>query len=203
MKTTSLPVILFSTILLISVACNQQKKNNTEDNLTAPAIVTDSAASTAKNNEQAMRYHEKLMEHFSADWMERESDPDLYPVYYGGSFIDNSGTFVIAVTGNQEENRQKLAEILGGDDFKVETVQYSYRQMMQVMDRIDAFLADNTISQEHPVLVHFAGAYPDVMENRVKVILTVMDQAVISTFKKDISDSPLLVFEKGERPTLM
>jgi len=75
--------------------------------------------------------------------------------------------------------------------------------MMQVMDKIDAFLADNTISQEHPVLVQFAGAYPDVMENRVKVILTGMDQAVISAFKKDISDSPLLVFEKGERPALM
>jgi len=203
MKTTSLPLILFSTILLISVACNQQKKNTAEDNVTAPAIAADSAANSAKNNEQAMKYHEKLMEHFSADWMERESDPDLYPDYYGGSFIDNSGTFVIAVTGNQEANRLKLVDILGGDDFKVETVQYSYRQMMQVMDKIDAFLADNTISQEHPVLVQFAGAYPDVMENRVKVILTGMDQAVISAFKKDISDSPLLVFEKGERPALM
>ena len=203
MKTTSLPVILFLAILLVSVACDGQKKNSEENNVTAPAITADSAANSATNNEQAMKYHEKLMEHFSADWMERESDPDLYPVYYGGSFIDNSGTFVIAVTGNQEENRQKLSVILGGDDFKVETVQYSYRQMMQVMDKIDAFLADNTISQEHPVLVHFAGAYPDVMDNRVKVILTTMDQAVISAFKKDISDSPLLVFEQGERPSLM
>ena len=203
MKTTSLPVILFLTILLVSVACDGQKKNSEENNVTAPAITADSAANSATNNEQAMKYHEKLMEHFSADWMERESDPDLYPVYYGGSFIDNSGTFVIAVTGNQEENRQKLSVILGGDDFKVETVQYSYRQMMQVMDKIDAFLADNTISQEHPVLVHFAGAYPDVMDNRVKVILTTMNQAVISAFKKDISDSPLLVFEQGERPSLM
>ncbi len=92
--------------------------------------------------------------------MERESDPDLYPDYYGGSFIDNSGTFVIAVTANREESRERLSKVLGSDDFKIEVVQYSYRQMMQVMDKIDEFLVNKSIPEDHPVMVHFAGAIP-------------------------------------------
>ena len=194
--------MLIISLFLFSVACNEQKKKNTESPVTETAAANQSEI-TADKNERAMVYHEKLMEFFGADWMERESDPDLYPEYYGGSFIDNSGTFVIAVTVNPEGNRQKLGVILGGDDFKVETVQYSYRQMMQVMDKIDAFLSDVSIPQDHPVMLHFAGAYPDVMDNRVKVILTEMNQSVINAFKKDISASPMLLFEKGELPALM
>lgn len=203
MKTNYYSILLIS-LLLFSAGCNQQRKNNIEE-INAPAreIAADSADISAKNNEQAMKYHEKLMEYFSTDWMERESDPDLYPEYYGGSFIDNSGTFVIAITENTEGNRQKLASVLGSDDFKVETVQYSYRQMMLVMDKIDAFLSDTSVSSDHPVMLRFAGAYPDVMDNRVKVILTEVDQTVINAFKKDISASPMLLFEKGELPALM
>ena len=202
MKTNSYTILLIISLLLFSVACNQQQKKHAESAVTEPAT-TGQSEITAGNKERAMAYHEKLMEFFGADWMERESDPALYPEYYGGSFIDNSGMFVIAVTGNPEGNRQKLEVILGGDDFKLETVQYSYRQMMQVMDKIDAFLSDVSIPQDHPVMLHFAGAYPDVMDNRVKVLLTEVNQTVINAFKKDISASPMLLFEKGELPQLM
>ncbi len=161
-----------------------------------------SVISTAEREKQALLYNERLMKHFGADWMERESDPDLYPDYYGGSFIDNSGIFVVAVTGDTEANRQRLAAILEGDDFKVERVTYSYRQMMLVMDRIDAFLVDSAVADDHPVMTHFAGAYPDVMENRVKVILTEVNSEITNSFKRNISDSPLILFEKGEIPQL-
>lgn len=202
MKTDRYTILVISAFLLISASCNQPKKN-AGVSPTEAASATSETGTAAGNNKRAMAYHEKLMEYFSADWMERESDPDLYPDYYGGSFIDNSGTFVIAVTGNSEAYRQKLATILGSDDFKMETVQYSYKQMMQVMDKIDAFLSDTSVSPEHPVMLRFAGAYPDVLDNRVKVVLTEVDQTVLNAFKKDISASPMLLFEKGAMPELM
>lgn len=194
------PLFLIS-LLLLFTACGQQKKK--DDEPSGKVIAARNAERKARNNELALQYHERLMEHFSADWIEREADPDLYPDYYGGSFIDNDGIFVIAVTTDSEGNREKLAEILGGDHFRIERVEYSYRQMMQVMDKIDAFLANRSIPEEHPLLLHFAGAYPDVMENRVKVILTKVNPTVVEAFKNDISRSPILLFEEGETPQLM
>src|SRR5690554_1675925 len=202
MKTNRYAFLVISSLLLFSVGCNQQDKKNAQTPLPEAASATSETESAASKNERAMVYHEKLMEFFSADWMERESDPDLYPDFYGGSFIDNSGTFVVAVTGNTEANRQKLTSILGSDDFKMETVQYSYSRMMQEMEKINAFLSDAFVSPEYPVMVRFAGAYPDVLDNRVKVILTEVNQSVINAFKKDISASPMLLFEKGEMPEL-
>lgn len=200
MKTIS-PAFLFLTVsVCMLISCNQpdkQHKETTKSDSIESASVTDTAGSPT-----ALDLHDKLMLSFSEDWIERESDPDLYPDYYGGSFIDNTGIFVIAVTGNRDQLNRQLISTLGTDNFNMETVQYSYKQMMQVMDKIDAFLMDSAIGDDHPVMAHFAGAYPDVMDNRVKVILTVVRKDITDAFKRDISNSPMIVFEQGEMPQL-
>ena len=109
-------------------------------------------------------------------------DPDLYPNYYGGSFIDNNGCFCNN-SNSEYRNAKESKEALETDNFKVESVRYSYKEMLRVMDSIDEFLVDSSL-HDHIVLVHFAGAYPDVMENRVKVLLTDMNQNIISSFKR-------------------
>lgn len=192
--------ILLSLFLIGLVACKQQinKKNENQVNDESTAVIN----SQTTQNIDAIKLHDKLMASFSDDWIERESDPSLYPEYYGGSFIDNDGNFVIAVTGNIDKNREVLINILETDNFKIETVSYSYREMMKVMDDIDNFLVSNNIPEDHPVLIRFAGAYPDVTENRVKVLLTEVNNDIINSFKKDISNSPLIVFEQGEIPEL-
>ena len=200
MKTTSLAFLLLAMSWLFSSSCNQLSKKHNETN--APDTVAGPVITDSADNLTAMDLHEKLMTSFSEDWVERESDPDLYPDYYGGSFIDNNGTFVITVTGDREQNSQRLIAILGTDNFNVETVQYSYKQMMQVMDRIDAFLINTSIPDDHPVMAHFAGAYPDVMDNRVKVVLTVVRKEITDAFQRDISNSPMVVFEQGEMPQM-
>ena len=191
--------ILISLLVVSLLSCNQQKRNDTS-NTTGDS--TSEVNSIKQNNQFSLVLHDKLMNHFSEDWIERESDPDLYPDYYGGSFIDNNGIFVIAVTSNTENVKELLKEALETDNFKVESVRYSYKEMLRVMDSIDEFLVDSSISSDHIVLVHFAGAYPDVMENRVKVLLTDMNQNIISSFKRDVTNSQLVIFEQGEIPEL-
>lgn len=200
MKSTFLSFFLLTLSVLFFLSCNHQFKQNKESTL--QDSISDNSTKELANNPAAMDLHEKLMNSFSDDWMERESDPDLYPEFYGGSFIDNDGIFVIAIKGDRDRYYKELISRLGTDNFKVETVQYSYKQMMQVMDKIDAFLVDTTIPESHPVLSHFAGAYPDVMENRVKVNLTVVSKEITDAFKQDISNSPLIVFAQGEIPEL-
>lgn len=182
-------------IALFTTACGNQGKSSDRQ-------VENSATEEMSYEPDALELYERLMHSFSGDWMERESDPELYPPYYGGAYEDTDGTFVVAVTGDKEVNSERLADILGTDEFKVVTVHYSFRQMMQVMNRIDNFLFNASIPEDHPVMSRFAGAYPDVENNCVKVLLTTVNQESINAFKRDISDSPLVVFEQGEVPAL-
>ena len=191
--------IFLSLIIVILTSCNQQKNNNNNSNTESN---TSEVNSLKQNNQVALQLHDKLMNHFSRDWIERESDPDLYPDYYGGSFIDNNGIFVIAVTQNTDNVKELLKEALETDNFKIESVRYSYKEMLRVMDSIDEFLVNSSIPDDHIVLAHFAGAYPDVMENRVKVLLTEMNQNIINSFKRDVTNSQLVIFEHGEIPDL-
>lgn len=187
-------------LLLIGLnACNHQKDNNLNQNSEG---YSEASNPTTVQKIDATLLHDKLMSSFSDDWIERESDPDLYPEYYGGSYVDNNGNFVIAVTGNADRNRETLKEILNTENFRIETVSYSYRQMMKVMDEIDNFLVSSNIPDNHPMLEKFAGAYPDVMDNRVKVLLTEINNDIINSFKRDVTNSPLIVFEQGEIPEL-
>lgn len=198
-KTNTFLIFISFLIIFFGISCNQQNKKNEEKSVSQSAI-EDSNTPQHPSPEELF---DRLLASFGDDWMEREADPTLYPEYYGGAFINSNGIFVVAVTGNSEEYKKRLAEILGTDNFKMETVQYSYRQMMRVMDSIDAFLMNSAIPEDHPLMNRFAGAYPDVMENRVKVLLTKVDDATIRLFRKDVVNSPLLIFEQGELPGSM
>src|SRR5690554_3492930 len=105
------PGIYISTLILIIslISCNQQKRDNSKD---SGVNNTEELNSIAANNKLSMELYDKLMNSFGKDWMERESDPDLYPEYYGGSFIDNNGNFVIALTSNIQKVQGLLKEAL-------------------------------------------------------------------------------------------
>ena len=197
MKRNILSVFIAIVILSMSFACNQQAKK-TENNTTSRTKTT-----TQISEEKSINLHDKLMSSFNPNWENEESSPTDYPDYYGGSFIDNNGKFVVCVVGNPTQHHSKISAILETDDFLTETCTYSYREMMQVMDKIDAFLSDPTIPSNHPFLTHFAGAGADVFENRVVVQLTEMNNAAIQAFKKDVSNSSAVMFKKGEIPVLM
>jgi hypothetical protein len=187
---TSLSFILFI-VFGFSTACSQPKQSNT------PPPVLTSVFDDAEY-EQILHLHEKLMSSFSPNWQEREADPELYPEYYGGVFIrDEDGKFVILVTDNAEQYKQELAKILETDDFDVETVEYSYRQMFEVINKIEDFMTNPAISDDHIFLQNFTGAFIDDMSNRVVVMLLSTDDAVINAFRKEISDSKVVIFGEG------
>jgi hypothetical protein len=174
-----------------STACSQPKQSNT------PAPTQTSVFDDAEY-EQIVQLHEKLMSSFSPDWQEREADPELYPEYYGGVFIrDEDGRFVILVTDNVEQRKQELAKILETDDFDIETVQYSYRQMFEVINRIEDFIANPAIPDDHIFLQNFTGAFIDDMSNQVVVMLLDTNDAVVDVFRKEVSDSQIVIFGEG------
>lgn len=180
---------------LLTVSCNQPG-NKPETDAQSSTVISNTA------DEKSIDYHDKLMSSFNPNWETEEPAPTDYPAYYGGSFIDNDGKFVVCVVGNPEQYRSTIAGIIGSDDFLTESCTYSYRQMMEVMDKIDLFLSNSSVDNDHPFLTYFAGAGADVFDNRVVVQLTEMNDAAIQAFKRDISSSPVVMFEKGEMPVM-
>lgn len=197
MKLKKLFFIFFSLSLII-ISCNKQNKQ-TSDNTSSTAVANETVSVA---EQQSRKLHDKLMSSFNPNWETEETATTAYPAYYGGSFIDNNGKFVVCIAGNPDEYRSHIANIIGTNDFLTEKCTYSYREMMQVMDKLDAFLSDSSIPTEHPFLSYFAGAGADVLENRVVIQLTEMNDAAIKAFKKDVSDSPIVSFKKGELPMM-
>lgn len=200
MKTTLSSGILLAILMFVS-ACNSPGKRGTDDSTTTEKT-TSGRNDYAANESKATVQYDRLMTSFAPDWEEKESDPSIYPDYYGGSYINDEGKLVICVTGNAGQHRQTLARIIESDDFVLETVRYSYRELMKVMDKIDAFLGDPSVPEDHPVLINFSGAGPDIMENRVIVEFQEINDAITGAFRKDISGSPAVLFKEGEMPVL-
>ncbi|MGI6074112.1 MAG: hypothetical protein ACOYEA_05690 [Fermentimonas sp.] len=185
--------VVFSVLLLC--ACNKSSNKNSSDDGNTTGQQT-SQTQTQAQTISSDQLHDILMESFSPDWIEREADPQIYPAYYGGSYTDSNGTFVVAVTSDAQQNEKRLAEILGTTDFKVQTVKYSYRDMMVVMEKIDQFLQNNSETDDSLPMQYFAGAYPDIPNNRVVVKLTSINDNVVNSFKRDVVNSPLVHFQK-------
>lgn len=199
---TNFLYFLISGWITLSVGCiNKDNQKPTTQRYQTVEAVAQNGDKIKDDFANGLYY--KLMNSFGKDWMERENDPDFYPAYYAGSFISDAGKFVINVTGNPEQYRQSFADRLGSNDFILQSVKYSYSHLLRVMNKIDAFLANSAISEDNPALVNFAGAYPDVVDNRVRVTMLKLDDTVTHAFKKEVSNSPAVVFEVGERPGLM
>lgn len=196
MKQSILTTLILVAVLTTGPACNRQKKESGSSVQQPPDTTIATTEQVSKN------LHDKLMSSFNPNWEVEEPAPTDYPAYYGGSFINNNGKFVVCVIGNPAQHRPEIASILGTDDFLTESCTYSYREMMQIMDRIDQFLSNSSIPANHPFLTCFAGASADVFENRVVVRLTEMNDAAIQSFKRDVSNSPAVKFEKGEVPVM-
>lgn len=189
--------IFVAIMFVVFGACNRlDKKQETADTRVNGTTTIQTA------EQQSLNYHDRLMSSFNPSWEVEEPNPADYPFYYGGSFINNDGKFVVCIVGDPGQQRSAIAAIIGSDDFLTERCTYSYREMMEVMDRIDQFLSNSAIAQDHPVMANFAGASADVLQNRVVVKLLTVNEPIIQAFKRDISNSPAVKFEVGEMPVM-
>lgn len=189
------------TALIISVlffaSCNQQSKQQKDNE------GYDDIEFTTQAESETMEMYIKLMSSFNPNWEVEEPAAEDYPAYFGGAFISNDNKLVVCIVGDTVQYRKEVEDIIGSNDFMTESCQYSYREMMEVMDKIDIFLSDETVSHDHPFIINFAGAIADVFENRVVIRMTNLDDDIIGVFKKDITDSQIVKFEEGEMPEMM
>ena len=147
----------------------------------------------AKQEDSYLNY-ENLMNYFKTT---TNSVDNPYPDYYGGSYIDDNGDFVIYIkeTGASKVASTQISSAgLKENDFIVRRANYSYNELNSVMDTLNAFKLNNP---DDPIANNFNIYWLSDKDNQIIVELDEMNEAQIERFKKNVIDSPMIIFKES------
>lgn len=122
------------------------------------------------------------------------SGEDVYPNYFGGLYIDNTGHLVVLAKGNMTDVKSSVYSVTNSDIIKFIPCEYSYQELLDVISMLDNALSGPSTTFTKNVV----GYALMTEENRVRIILMDNSPTAILEFKQNICDSPCLTFSKGE-----
>ena len=144
--------------------------------------------------EEAAAAYQALMARFRADCGE-----DSYPDWYGGSYIDATGTLVINVTQETSKGADKaffleIQDWAGSDRLAFREVKYSLTHLNALMDRLNALPEDDPRCG-----ALMTGWGVDEVSNRIELTLTGTDDHILSVLAGlDPEDDAILVLVAAE-----
>ena len=116
-----------------------------------------------------------------------------YPDYYGGSYISDSGDYVILVAGSIDRSQKALGDVLPNHNYEIRQVQNSYKKMTETLEHLDSSrVADDE------VMKNVAGYWIGERENHIFVELIEYNDKEIEFFKEKILNSNLIKFKEGK-----
>ena len=143
--------------------------------------------------EPAWTYFERLSYLFGADstcvGINRDMD---FPEWYSGCFVNNRDRLTINVIGDTTKLRKMLAKELGGNEFDIGVGLYSRRQQRGVDSLLSKAVEDSRSPVARPVMWGWDE------DGTISVTVQGDKDSVIDRFKKEVFDSPLLRFSRGE-----
>lgn len=119
---------------------------------------------------------------------------NVYPDYYGGSYIERNGTLKILIKGDSLSAVKKIKSIYDDDIVHYAVCEYSYSELCGVLDNIRLALRNADISIKKNISAYSI----DDGANRVVVYLSDCSDNSIEKFKM-IYNHPSLVFEQLEK----
>lgn len=142
--------------------------------------------------ESACEAYDEMMNSFPQSRLTGEK---IYPNYYGGSYINDSGQLVIYVT-----DITNTPAVLSDNDSSTVTYQqcdYSYNELNELMDILNSYKLQNPDDSIAQNFNHYA--LLDA-ENRIEVSLDDYSAVRIQEFKENVSASDAIIFVEAEVP---
>jgi hypothetical protein len=144
------------------------------------------------NHDRSMTYHMNLMESFEASGYGTYS---TRPDYYGGSYIDDNGNFVILIKGNPSDYRAEIEERIKGKDVIFKQTDISFVELNKIMDTINICASENR--QNNKIAQNILSVALDEVNSRIRVGLKDFNPQAIEEFKEEVMNSPYIEFEQG------
>lgn len=126
--------------------------------------VEDIDIKNVKNEAKSTEQYRKLLESFNNNSKNRSVDEQVYDENYGGAYIDENGELVVLLVDNQVSEIATIKSVTGNSSIKTEECQYSYNELMLVIETINSkldYLLENGIS--------IVEMYEDVYTNSVQI----------------------------------
>ena len=129
---------------------------------------------------------------------------EKYPSYFSGTYVNESGEFVVLLKENNKENQNHINNIVNGEFLKIKEAMYSYNELYnlksQVFDTIITLKKNMNANCEdlNAVLKDCVGVGILDDKNIVAVDILNLTQDKIDIFKEYIIDSPMLTFQSSK-----
>ena len=112
----------------------------------------------------------------------------LYPENFGGLFIDDGGNLVVLQVGSTADT-SLISRFSEG--IEIQNVTFSFNQIMETNRHLTDLFVNHSDS---PSMSNVAGSWVDVINNRLVVYLHEYTEELITDFKMNVIDSPLIAF---------
>jgi len=118
-----------------------------------------------------------------------------YPDYYGGSYYDEDGRLAVLIVVGFNVEKKSIDSLVHVDDYYLVGCQYSYNDLLCVHKQLqDLFMDPNKGFIMDEATVNSLGI--NLRKNSVFVSLRDSSEKNITLFRKRVSDSPIISFEK-------
>lgn len=154
----------------------------------------DTAEADSKHQEEANQALAKLQEYWKTS-----SGKIVYPDFYGGAYITESGQLCVYIKNTKEEDKKEIIRIAGTKNITFRTFDHSYDYLTELMDYLNNFVLTKKKSK---VIENISTFSLLEKENRIEVGLLECNAEKIKEFKSNVLDSPALTFKKSGKMQL-
>ncbi len=199
MRIARVPTIMAFVILLLS-GCSKSFRNvvsydNTVNSERKHQEEHFSSDEEGAVQEPAWAYFERLSYLFGADSTCVGMHDDMnFPEWYSGCLFNDRNKLTINVVGDTAEIREALARQLGGNDFDLGIGVCSIKEQIKTRQLLREAIAQ----KYHGDLT--SGTNPD---GTMDVCLQGNNDSIISNFKRDVFDAPILLFTLADKIELI
>ena len=178
-------IFIFAAILFAFIACTNAPKANNG---------AKTSAQKQAGKETSLSLNEELHKSFSTN-NKRDSDEKVsYPAYFGGSYTGTKDSLVILVKNMDKDGIADIYERIGKHpNLYFKSCTYSLNELNELKEALDKKYFGNPSLRKK---LNWISSGISIEQNKIVVFLGKNSPKGIDDFKKNITNSPMLIFEE-------
>ena len=178
-------IFIFAAILFAFIACTNAPKANNG---------AKTSAQKQAGKETSLSLNEELHKSFSTNNKRDRDEKVSYPAYFGGSYTGTKDSLVILVKNMDKDGIADIYERIGKHpNLYFKSCTYSLNELNELKEALDKKYFGNPSLRKK---LNWISSGISIEQNKIVVFLGKNSPKCIDDFKKNITNSPMLIFEE-------